>query len=96
MDENIKTKNNLYYDLINQRIDYQYLINNNVTLFIKKIFVEFNNKNKFLNSLFGDNGLFTQLYKTYYKISGEFTNYDKIINSLIENLSIYLNMCWWK
>ena len=56
---NSKDKINLYYDLNNQKIDYQFLLNNNVTLFIKKNLIEIYDTNQFYNIIFGKNGLYT-------------------------------------
>ena len=58
---NSKVKSNLYYELINKNVDYQYLLNNNITLFIQKRFVEIYNTTQFYNILFSDNGIFTKM-----------------------------------
>ena len=87
---NVKTKNNLYYDLINQKTDYELLLNNNVTLFIKKKFVEINNSNKFLNVLFNQNGLFTKIY-TFYTQNNSINNSEHILNTFIDIINVYMN-----
>lgn len=64
--QNSKEKNNLYYALVNNKINYEVLIQNNITLFVKKTFIEINNINQFYNNIFGSEGLYTFIKERYY------------------------------
>lgn len=87
---NEKEKNNIYYSLINNQVNYQFLLNNNITLFIKKTFIELNNKDQFYINLFGDNGLYTKIYNNYYNPDPQTYN-DKVVNEFIEILKTKIN-----
>ena len=86
---NTKDKNNLYYDLYKHVVDYQYLINNNVSFFIKRNFIEINNIDQFYINIFGSNGLYTNIYNKYYNIN-ENNNNQITVNSFIEYLKLII------
>lgn len=87
---NKKEKQNLYYSLINNLIDYEYLVTNNITLFKKKPFIEINNIDQLYINLFGEDGLYTNLYNKYYNIGQTITNDQQVINTFIDSLALWL------
>lgn len=83
---NTKDKNNLYYNLYKKTIDYKYLLDNNITLFEKKTFIEINNIDNFYINIFGANGLRTSIYDKCYINNNTITTNQQLVNSFIEYL----------
>lgn len=85
---NTSEKNNLYFNLNNQQINYEFLLNNNITYFEKTKFIRIGDYKEFNNILFNDLvGLYTLLYK-YYDIDQE--NNLNLLNRTIDKVKSIL------
>ena len=80
---NTTQKNNLYYDLNNKVVDYDFLLENNIIYFKKTNFIKIGDYKELNNIIFNDdNGLYTLLYNNCYITTGNKNDSNDIIDEL--------------